>query len=426
MEFLSAKEYIDGLNRFGSVLGLDNIYRLLEKLNNPQNKLSIIHVAGTNGKGSTITYMSSILQKAGYLVGCYTSPVVFEYLEKYQINGENISKDDFVSLVKVIKPALLELNATDCFPTVFEVETAMAFLYFVAKKVDIVILETGMGGDSDATNVLSKVSLSVITSISYDHMAYLGNSILEIAMHKAGIIKKDCPVVVNANDETTLKVLKKVATSKNAKLYCSKKTIKEEYVSSSGQVYTDIHTLMSGTYQAENIALAIEAMEALNENYSDKFNINKAHIVEGIKLAQIGGRFEKIHSNPHIYIDGAHNPDAIIKLKDTIDMVCGDEKVTFIMGVLSDKDYDTECEIIASRADNIVTVTSKNKRALSGIELLKTIQKYNANVEYVDDILGAVVKAIGYGNKYVIAFGSLSYLGELKEAVNRLDEEGII
>lgn len=172
MDFLSAKEYIDGLSRYGSVLGLENIESLLERLDNPQDKLNVIHVAGTNGKGSTITYIEEVLLAAGYKVARYSSPVVFEYLEKYKINGENISEEAFTKAVEEVKPHIEYLNGSNITPTIFEVETALAFKIFADEKVDAAIIETGMGGDLDATNVCKKPLLSVITSISYDHMAF--------------------------------------------------------------------------------------------------------------------------------------------------------------------------------------------------------------------------------------------------------------
>lgn len=219
MEFYKAKEYIDGLSKYGSELGLDNIKALLTVLDNPQEKLKVIHVAGTNGKGSTIAFMGSILKEAGYKVGKYTSPVVFEYLEKYQINDENISEEAFAGIASKVKMALEQLEKQGIQPTIFEVETAMAFEYFKDEKCDVVILETGMGGDMDATNVCRKVLASVLVSISLDHTGFLGDTIEKIAYHKAGIIKEGCPVVVMKQQEKVMTVIRKTATKHNATVY---------------------------------------------------------------------------------------------------------------------------------------------------------------------------------------------------------------
>ena len=426
MDYLSAKRYIDALSKYGSVLGLDNMYSLLEELDNPQDKINVIHVAGTNGKGSTICYMETILLKAGYSCGKYTSPVVFDYLEKYQINEEYISEEDFAMLVDRIAPCLSSLNERHIYPTIFEVETAMAFLYFAIKKPDIVIIETGMGGDTDATNVCKKVEMSVITSISYDHMAFLGNTISEIATHKAGIIKTGCPVVINGMNEEVRNVIEGIAKEKNSVLNVSSVIAGfvdgsniGHYKTSNGIVYDNIHSSMCSEYQKENIALAIEAIECLSDN-NKYFEKAKDFIYNGILDAKLPGRYEKLSDKPCIYIDGAHNPDAVIKLRKTIENKHPNESITFIMGVLADKDYMEECKEIVSYAKNIITITPNNQRALNGEKLRDTILPYNSNVVYIGDMKEAVKTAISYNTDVIVAFGSLSYLSELKGAVKEV------
>ena len=413
MDFLSAKEYIDGLNRFGSVLGLSNIRKLLELLGNPEKALRVIHVAGTNGKGSTITYIESILREASYTTAKYTSPVVFEYLEKYQISGKNIGEEDFVRAVIKVKAALKELNERDIYPTVFEVETAIAFLVFKEKNVDVVLLETGMGGDSDATNVLDRVLLSVITSISYDHMAFLGDTIEEIASHKAGIIKRNCPVTINGNNKAALEVIKNIADKNNSNIrVAAKADLKNKrYKAGSGEVFLGIETCLKGLYQEENIALAIESILEIR----DTVDVTEENIVSGIKKAYIAGRFEKISDNPPIYIDGAHNGDAVDKLKRTLEENFKEEEKVFIMGVLADKDYEKECRSICSLAKAVITVTPNNPRALNGEKLMETANKYNNNVCYAKTLEEALEKAVSLQADMIVAFGSLSYLGRFKE-----------
>ncbi|MBQ1193208.1 MAG: bifunctional folylpolyglutamate synthase/dihydrofolate synthase [Lachnospiraceae bacterium] len=427
MEFIAAKEFVEGLNRFGSVLGLANIKMLLRKLNNPEKNLNIIHVAGTNGKGSTITYLEGILLENGHTCGKYTSPVVFDYLEKYQINGKSISEEEFAELVEAVMPSIKELNEEGIFPTIFEVETAMAFMLFKKKKISVALLETGMGGDSDATNVAEKVLLSIITSISLDHTTFLGNTIEEIAAHKAGIIKKGCPVIISGKCGKAVSVIKKVAENMGSRLIVSEivNTKEGSYIASDGTEFSELSSKLKGKYQEENMAVAIEAALMLNKAYPDKFDVTVEQIKKGIKEAFIPGRFEKISDTPEIYIDGAHNPDAILKLKTTIKEKFPEKKIVFIMGVLADKDYESECREIADVASEIITVTPDNGRALEGSVLMKTLVKYNKNVSFEPDLNNAYDKAIKKNPDVIIAFGSLSYLGSFKKIVtDRAREAG--
>ena len=444
MDFKTAKDYIESLAHFQSVLGLDNIQRLLEKLGNPEKNVRVIHVAGTNGKGSTIAFIENILRNCGLNVGKYTSPVVFEYLEKIKINGENISQEDFSFLVEKIKYAMEKLMEEDIYPTIFETETAMAFLYFSVKKCDVAIIETGMGGDSDATNVIETPLLSVITSVSMDHMTYLGSTIEEIATHKAGIIKGNCPVVISNMDNMAQVIFISRAKSLNSDyrvdraLKKNKKNNRYSYVSSNNNCYNDIELAMQGSYQRKNAALAIEAIEILVEKYPNIINndgtreskdlwkddtskYNKSnlenYICDGLQKAILPGRFEKISNEPDIYIDGAHNVDAVVELSSTIDTYFKGNTVTFIIGVLSDKDYEAEIEIIGSKAKNIVTITPNNTRGLDGEILRKKLLKVNCNVVYADTMEKAINIALSYRNDVVLAFGSLSYLRELRDTL---------
>lgn len=428
MNFNEAKEYVDSLNKFGSVLGLSNIFKLLEKLNNPQKDLKVIHVAGTNGKGSTITYVESILLEAGYSVAKYTSPVVFEYLEKYQINAKNASEVCYVKAVRDVQKAMDELSIEGVYPTIFEVETAIAFLIFKSENVDVAIIETGMGGDTDATNVFDNVLAAVITSISFDHMQFLGNTITEIATHKAGIIVRNCPVIqsVMQNEIATeaFSAVEKVAKEKKAPLYIAKKVVNGCYVTSSGVEFKDISTTMKGEYQNENIALAIETIFALNENYSEQFNIDKKIITDGIRKANISGRFEKLGDSPLEYIDGAHNPDAVEKLIKTINIIVNEnnlKRVVLIMGVLADKDYKTECKMLAELVSEricvgIITVTPNNVRGLDGSILASTFREFIEDSDIIEtsDVNKARECAMGREPDLIVALGSLSYLSEYR------------
>lgn len=411
MKFNDAKMYIDGLSRFGSVLGLESIKALLDVLGNPQEQVKVIHVAGTNGKGSTIAFMASVLKEAGYKVGKYTSPVVFEYLEKYQIDNENISEEKFAKLVAKVKEKLEILNDTKgIWPTIFEVETAMAFEYFKDEGCDIVLLETGMGGDMDATNVCSKVLASVLVSISLDHTGFLGDTIEEIAYHKAGIIKNNCPVVVMKQRDNVLEVIKTYAKSYNAPIYIADET--------------DMAVGLAGRWQSYNAGVAVKVMEVLGEN---GYNISREHIEAGLLKTKWPGRFEKICDNPLVIIDGAHNPDAASRLRETIDREYANTEFVYIMGVLGDKDYTEVIKTMADRAELIVTVTPLNPRALEADELKEAIAKVNRNVQSAAGIEEAYGVALDRLNglsesRAILAFGSLSYLGDFRDVVRRMED----
>ena len=411
MNFRDAKMYIDGLSKFGSVLGLECIKALLGVLGDPQEELKVIHVAGTNGKGSTIAFMASILKEAGYKVGKYTSPVVFEYLEKYQIDNENISEEKFAKLVTNMKEKLELLKKSKGMqPTIFEVETAMAFEYFKDEGCDIVLLETGMGGDMDATNVCSKVLASVLVSISLDHTGFLGDTIEEIAYHKAGIIKDNCPVVAMKQRDNVLDVIKTYAKKHNAPIYIADET--------------DLDVGLSGRWQSYNAGVAIKVMEVIGQS---GYNITREHIEKGLLKAKWPGRFEKISNNPLIIIDGAHNPDAAARLRETLDREYENIKFVYVMGVLGDKDYTEVIKTMAGRAKHIVTVTPPNPRALEASKLKEAIEEYNENVQWATTIEEAYNIAVDRLKgltepKGILAFGSLSYLGDFREVVRRMED----
>lgn len=422
MEFIEAKEYVDSFSRYGSVLGLENMINLLEKLGNPQEKLKVIHVAGTNGKGSTIAFLSQILLEAGYRVGKYISPVVFDYMEKYQIDNINISEEDFALAATKVRQAAEEMASEGKgLPTIFEIETAMAFEYLSYKGCDIAIIETGMGGDTDATNVCSRVLASIIVSISLDHMQFLGDTLEEVAAHKAGIIKEGCPVVIYEQSEQVINIVVNRGKKLNAPVYIAKTHGMEkepfDYISNDGTTYEGVTTGLKGTWQVKNACVAIEAIEVLKKQ---GYSIPKAAVINGLKNTVWPGRFETISREPHIVIDGAHNPGAAGELRKTLDIYYNDAKIIYIMGVLADKDFTEVISIMAGRAEKIITVTPNNVRALHGAKLAEAVKEVNSNVVFAQSVEEAVEEAIKeynklQGEKLILAFGSLSYLNKLKE-----------
>jgi len=424
MTYEEAKIYIDKVSQTGSILGLENIQNLMRELGDVQEQLRIIHIAGTNGKGSTGAFMESVLIEAGYKVGRYTSPAVFKPFEVWRINRENIAQEAYLACLEEVKEACERmLEKGMCQPTVFEVETALAFLYFYKNKCDYVLLEVGMGGETDATNLITNPVCSVITSISMDHMQFLGESLAGIARVKAGIIKSGCPVVMSSSQKAeVLQVIREVAEEKQAELFIAEE-IDDACIETgaAGVIYTHkqagkIQLSMSAKYQVENSNLAISVcMEVLH--------IPLEIIREGIEKTRWPGRFEKISQSPLIIIDGAHNEDAAKKLAQEVQNYFTKQKITYIIGVLADKEHAKMLELMLPYANKVYTVTPPNKRALDGVVLAEEVRGFGKKAVYCSSIKEAVdlaIKEIKVGESDgILAFGSLSYLAELKEAVTK-------
>lgn len=428
MNYQEAMTYMKQVNTYGSVLGLENMRELLKRLSNPEKDLKIVHIAGTNGKGSTLAFISNILRCAEYQVGAYISPTLFSYEERIQINGRPIAKKTLAALLTTIQAAVLEMTAQGfAHPTAFEVETALAFLYFKQKKCDIVILETGLGGSLDATNIIDKPLLAVITPISMDHMSFLGNTLSEIAKQKAGIIKQGCPVVSAKQQIEAMKVIEAVCLKKSCKLTVvdvstakkvENKVTKQTF---SYEGYERITITMLGLYQIENALVALEAVKQLIQL---GFSVNDEQLFQGFYEAQWLGRFSIIAKNPMFIADGAHNRAGAQKLAETIQFYFTNKKIIYIMGILRDKEYEKIIEATAPYASDIITVTTPNtERSMQAYELAKEVSRYHDRVTVADSVCEAVELAYLLSDKetVVIAFGSLSYLGELITVVQNKD-----
>lgn len=429
MNYKEAREYLEKINQSGNiVLGLESIYRLLDRLGNPQKDLKVVHIAGTNGKGSIMTFLQNILMEAGYHVGRYCSPAVFEYREIIRCNDKYIEEESLAEIISFIKEKCDEMEQDGfVYPTPFEIETAMAFLYFKKKNCDIVLVECGLGGETDATNVFEKVLCSIIATISLDHMKFLGNTVEQITKVKAGIIKEGCPVVATNQSEEALDIIREVSKIKKADLVITEKTdvavVKNfrtilDYKATDGAVYHGKLKAM-GTYQLSNAATAIEAALVLEKQ---GFHL-KNDIETGINKTVWPGRMEVICEEPLVVIDGAHNPGAVQQLKQSIDLYFTNQRITFIMGVLGDKDFNSELRIIGNRAVKIITVTPNNPRALGAEKLAETACKYHnrvyasATLEEAVDLAQKTV--MDDEADMILAFGSLSYLGDLKETIKK-------
>lgn len=383
----------------------------------------MIHVAGTNGKGSVCAMLASILQEAGYLVGRYSSPAVFVYEEIYQVNGKPIAPSDFAECAAAVSDACEVIAAEgQPHPTVFEIETAIAFLYFEKCGCELVVLETGMGGATDATNLITKPLCSVLTSISMDHMGFLGDTIEAIATVKAGIIKKGCPVVSVLQKPEAMEVIERyadkmgsglrIADAKEAMHVCY--DAKELHFDYPGLGYVTLG--LTGSYQRENAVLAIETAWQLA---SGGCRISNEQILNGLQKARWPGRFETIWEVPHIIIDGAHNEDAAKKLQLTIENCFTNTPITYIIGVLADKEYEKILQILLPYARRVYTVTPDNPRALLGEKLCAKAQKFHSDVHAEKSVALAVEHATAGAleGEVILAFGSLSYLAQLKETV---------
>lgn len=407
MTYQEAMAFLEETKKYGSVLGLESITQLMQELDNVQTSVPVIHVAGTNGKGSTCAFLASIYQAAGYHVGRFSTPDVFSYEEEFLYDGVPIEKEELASIFSVVKEACAKMVSKGfSHPTRFEVETAAAFLWFFDKKVDLAIVEVGMGGETDATNVISTPIASVLTAISMDHMGFLGNKLSDIAMAKAGIIKHACPVVSTWQEAEAEAVIRNKALECDAPLFMVQRPKTEE---------TLVYELgLEGTFQKQNALLAIEVVCHLNDQYP----VTEAQIQAGLLQAKWPGRFEQIKAEPLVYIDGAHNVAAAKCLRQTIDVAFPEQKVIYIMGVLADKDYEEIAEIMFSAGDIVYAVTPNNPRALSAMELCDVLRDLDVRAYECKDVKMAVDTAVELATileGVVVAFGSLSYLKEVKD-----------
>ena len=418
---MKEEAYISELESRGIVPGMDSIRRLLREVGDPQNNLPVVHIAGTNGKGSTFAFLDSILRCSGCKVGRYLSPAINGYREKFQINGSYIEEDELSDLFARIKEADRRIQERGCpGPTLFEVETALSFMYFYRNKVDYVLLETGMGGRDDATNVIKKPLLSVISSISFDHMAWLGDSLSEIAVHKAGIIKPGCPVVASRSAPEVMQVLRERAREMEAPFTeVAPAHILEETPEGTSFTFKDrtFHCPLPGAHQVENACLALEAGMILlqNEQEEDLFPI----LQEGIRRTRWPGRLELLAKDPLFYRDGAHNIDGVSKLKAFVEKHFTNRRIIYIIGVLKDKEYDEMVRLLVPSASVFYVFRPKNKRGLDEEILAESIRKRGGAAVVFPGVNEAVKKARETCHKedVMILCGSLSFMEEMNENV---------
>lgn len=429
MDYQQSRAYIRDAEQYaGGALDLTNIKELMKRLGNPQDQLKYIHVAGTNGKGSVIAYLYTTLMKAGYHVGRYISPSVYSYREKIETEGKPISREKFAEQTTRVAAVIEEMTAEGlAHPTPFEIETAVAFLFFAEEKCDPVILEVGMGGIADATNLITTTELAVLVPISMDHQSFLGNTISEIAEKKAGIIKPGSSVVTIGQETEALEVIKKTGAEAGADV-CVADVSEAEVLEAdfTGQRFCykgeEYALSLAGSYQTENAVLALEALRILDERgYHTTLEQRK----EGLWATRWNGRLTIIHKDPLFIVDGAHNPAAADMLEDSVRKYFKDRRLFFIMGVFKDKDYPYIIRKLCPYAEQILAIeTPDNPRALPAEELAEAIRPYNANVRAEKNISRAVEELFEMAGKddVILSFGSLSFIGEITRIVNTRKE----
>lgn len=426
---MNAVKRIEEFERFGSILGLERMNVLMELLGNPQEALKCVHVAGTNGKGSVSRYIYDSLEANGYRCGLFTSPFIETFNERIQFHGKNISDSELEKVTDIVLDKVSEMTSMGyTSPTEFEVITAEAFLYFAMKNADFVVLEVGLGGSGDSTNVISRPLVSVITSISLDHTDRLGSTIEEIAAEKAGIIKDGCPVVSNADSDAARKVIAKTAYEHKSRLYdvsgvhaasCEEK-LGGSVVSADilGTWYNDVEICMTGEFQVRNLITALTVIEILRRKRI--ISITRESLYMGLARAVQPGRFEIVGEHPYIILDGAHNPDGARALTETVRKYFDRERVLFVTGILADKDAEGILDRFCEAASSFIAAEPASPRRMAASELAERIRRRGIEAEAIADIREAVRTAMDKMESYdaVVFAGSFYLIGEIRRFIN--------
>ncbi len=416
MNYEESLEYIHSINWHFCKPGLERIGELCKKLGEPQKELKLIHIAGTNGKGSTSSMLESVLRAAGYKTGLYTSPYIKAFNERMRVNGENISNSELAEITGNIRPIADSMVDK---PTEFELITAVAFEYFRKNKCDVVVLEAGMGGRLDSTNIIDSSLLSIITGVALDHTAFLGDTVEKIAAEKAGIIKSGCPVLFGGSDEGADRVIRNKACescSPYSRVDYSALNIREMTLSGTDFDFgnhADMHISLLGSYQPRNAAIVLSAIDILCHS---GMSIPEEAVRQGLAAARWQARFEVLSQDPLLIFDGAHNAEGIAAAVDSIKCYFGHEKVYVLSGVLKDKDYYAIAEDISKVASRAFTMTPDNPRALSSEEYAAVLREYGVNAESYTSIEAALKRAVAQAKqdgKVLVCLGSLYTYGSV-------------
>ncbi len=425
MNYNEALDYIHGISWTFCKPGLDRIRELTEKLGHPERGIPVIHVAGTNGKGSFSSMLASVLTEAGYKTGLFTSPYIVRFNERMKIDGEDIPDGELAEITEYLRPYADSMTDK---PTEFELITAIGFEYFKRHGVDVAVIEAGMGGRLDSTNIVEKPLLSVITGVALDHVAFLGDTVEKIAVEKAGIIKEGCPILFGGVDEDAKRVIESHAKSLHAPLYLTQReALSVEHMSLLGtnlsyKSHKDILIRLLGGYQPYNTANVLEAVDVLREG---GLSIPEEAVKEGLARATWPARFEIIANTPLVIYDGAHNAEGIRAAKESIEAYFGSERVIAVSGVLKDKDYEFIAGELSEVADTVFTITPDNPRALSSSEYASVLRGKGVNAtacESIDEAVRLAVAGAKEKERALVCLGSLYTYGEVSEAVRKYTE----
>ncbi|MGD9567247.1 MAG: folylpolyglutamate synthase/dihydrofolate synthase family protein [Sedimentibacter sp.] len=433
MNYQEAIEFIHSTYKFGSKLGLSNITKLTELLGNPQDSYKIIHIAGTNGKGSTSNMIHDVLMAAGYKTGLFISPYLEEFTERIQINKVQIDKEALARITSLVKEKIeIMIDEGYNHPTEFEVVTAIGFKYFQEQDIDFLVLEVGLGGRFDATNVVSNTLVSVITSISYDHMEYLGDTLEKIAFEKAGIIKENSNVVIYPQNDNVVNTIVDIAKMRNANYYLTHKNNIKKINKTNGNLtgqwfkylkndvfdLPEVKITFLGEHQLFNALTALRALEIIKLS---GYSITEESILTGFKSVKFAGRFEILHENPVIVLDGGHNIDGIEAFSKAVKEYFKDNKIILFFGMLKDKKPKDVLNYLVPLCKEIYTLTPNNPRAMKASDLAGLIKSnYNINVTVLDNY-DDILKIVKNANKdeYIAFVGSLYMIGNVRTLLRK-------
>ena len=419
MNITEALTYIHSVCWRGSIPGLSRTQELLRRMGNPEKKLKFVHIAGTNGKGSTAAMTASILRKAGYCTGLYTSPFLFRFNERMNINGADIADEELAEITEFVKP---HAEAMTDHPTEFELVTAIAMEYFARHRCDIVVLEVGMGGELDSTNVIDPPEVAVICNLGLDHTEFLGNTLEEIAQAKAGIIKPGCSAVLYRGSPSVEAVFEEACKARGVEL-CKADfgALVSRSHSFAGQVFDfgsrkALEIPLLGAHQLRNAAVVLTAVDCLIRR---GWSISEENIRDGLRDVVWPGRFELLRRNPDVIVDGGHNPQCLEALAQNVRDYLAGRNITALTGVMADKDYTHMYETMAPLVTRFVAVTPDNPRAMPAEELKKILTSFGKPVTACASVSQGVEEALRQAGPQglVLAFGSLYMVGDVRKTV---------
>ena len=425
LNFNEVLKYIHEKEKLGSVFGLEAINELLFRLNNPEKGIKAIHIAGTNGKGSIMAFIEEALIQAGYKVGRYISPVIFDYCERWKLNKRWATEKEVSRVITEISKKVSDMIRDGYVsPTAFVIETAAAFMLFKEWDVDYMLIECGMGGRLDATNVIEEDVINVLASISMDHMNVLGTDISDITSEKLGIVRKDSTLITYPETDEVMNQIIEYTKENSVQLYSpdiSKLSILDENMYGSAFVYNgnEYKINMGGHYQIYNAVTAIEALQRIQ-------GLDTDIIRKGLEKTSWEARFEVINDNPVVIVDGAHNEDAWIKLRESLESLFTSGNITFIIGVLADKEYYKMIKILAPVIDKVYTVQSSNPRALSKETLAELFNREGIKAFPADNVNEAIKSATDnadFESDIIVVCGSLTITGEAIRYYKKINME---